>query len=770
MQKFERSDEAPPRYLQSEVANQARAALRDYFAGDALKRAQSRVPASRVNLDDHEIIGSLNRLFKAKCAFCEARTEIGAYRFRPPSEALPARADDSAHLYYAWLGEAWENIYAICKSCRPEQPTKFEVFGKRAGLPAPSDIESYASEGVGLWRKERGYPPDERPHLLDPCVQLDFVSHFQPLFDGNLIALTPRAAATIAHFNLDTPERTAQRRARYQEYLGMLLEALSPPDHVTPAGRSGVFDFTSLEFGGTWFLLLRRIATRLAKDEAKQPTLSIRQIAAYMLRHYRAPGIVSRIDAIISQLAREDSHPVATPADPVRRHSHARLQSVSFRNFKALESLDLKMPVPADNTDDPASSSNGALLILGENAAGKSSILEGIALTLCGAEARRQLILKPAGFILNPAYMGATRPSPAARAASVTLRFAGDISAVLHIDADGMSDNEPSITPVFAYGAFRHYNEGRRNYSAAKPVMTLFKSEILLSNPEEWLLGLDNAPFNMVIRALRDILSIEGEFDVIERNATGTGCVIVTSHGEGGALLQRTPLSVASSGFRAVLAMVCDIMHGLMDERINPGFQSFNSARGIVLIDEIEAHLHPRWKMQIMRGIRKALPEITFIASSHDPLCLRGMEDGEVVVLHRVPRARRRSGQMPIFVEQLTALPDSSRLTVEQLLTSDFFSMFSTDAPQIEQSFATIADILADRRAGRALTVAQTEQLQAFEREVGQALPVGSTIVQQIVQEAVADFLKLRRTATDQKMRALRTETKSRIIAALGRS
>ena len=40
-----------------------------------------------------------------------------------------------------------------------------------------------------------------------------------------------------------------------------------------------------------------------------------------------------------------------------------------------------------------------------------------------------------------------------------------------------------------------------------------------------------------------------------------------------------------------------------------------------------------------MQGLREALPYVTFIATSHDPLCLRGMKRGEVMVLQRVPRA-----------------------------------------------------------------------------------------------------------------------------------
>src|SRR3546814_7015536 len=84
----------------------------------------------------------------------------------------------------------------------------------------------------------------------------------------------------------------------------------------------------------------------------------------------------------------------------------------------------------------------------------------------------------------------------------------------------------------------------------------------------------------------------------------------------------RTPLSIVSSGFRSVLAMICDVMRGLLGTEDEKG-SSLANARALVLVDEIEAHLHPRWKLRIMKGLREALPNVTFIVTTHDPLCLR---------------------------------------------------------------------------------------------------------------------------------------------------
>jgi hypothetical protein len=64
----------------------------------------------------------------------------------------------------------------------------------------------------------------------------------------------------------------------------------------------------------------------------------------------------------------------------------------------------------------------------------------------------------------------------------------------------------------------------------------------------------------------------------------------------------RTPLSSVSSGFRTILALTCDVMRWLIERE--KGFTTLDAARGLFLIDEVEAHLHPRWKVTSMDGLR----------------------------------------------------------------------------------------------------------------------------------------------------------------------
>ena len=110
---------------------------------------------------------------------------------------------------------------------------------------------------------------------------------------------------------------------------------------------------------------------------------------------------------------------------------------------------------------------------------------------------------------------------------------------------------------------------------------------------------------------------------------------------------------------------------------------NLETAHGVVLVDEIETHLHPRWKMRVMSSLREAFPRIQFIVTTHDPLCVRGMDDGEVIVL-----VRNELGG----IITLADLPDVSGMRSEQLLTSEYFGLSSTIDPDVQLEIARLAE------------------------------------------------------------------------------
>ena len=270
-----------------------------------------------------------------------------------------------------------------------------------------------------------------------------------------------------------------------------------------------------------------------------------------------------------------------------------------------------------------------------------------------------------------------------------------------------------------------------------------------------------------MVSALRHIIRIDGEFESIEfppqADPSTAPCIIRLKkrRPDGTTAIVPQPLAIVSSGFRAVLALVCDILDGLLDAHDGSPHDA-RMSRAIVLIDEIEAHLHPRWKLQIVAGLRRALPRVTFLMTSHDPLCVRGMFDGEVMALNRYNNEKKEGLGLPERVERVAGFDQVETMTVDQLLTSDLFQLLSADDEATERDLAAAADVIA-RRPADSWTAEDKAQVARLNDRIGRGLPVGRNEVTRLVQEAVAEYLVARRQADAAAASAARDKAKQAV-------
>lgn len=88
-----------------------------------------------------------------------------------------------------------------------------------------------------------------------------------------------------------------------------------------------------------------------------------------------------------------------------------------------------------------------------------------------------------------------------------------------------------------------------------------------------------------------------------------------------------------SDGQRAVICLVADIARRIC--LLNPqlGKDVIRKTPGVVLIDELDVHLHPRWQRRIVNGLKAAFPCVQFIASSHSPQVLGELQPEEIILL-----------------------------------------------------------------------------------------------------------------------------------------
>ncbi len=93
------------------------------------------------------------------------------------------------------------------------------------------------------------------------------------------------------------------------------------------------------------------------------------------------------------------------------------------------------------------------------------------------------------------------------------------------------------------------------------------------------------------------------------------------------------PIQLASQGTLSVLAIFGIIFRFLQAVWQSVGPEDVTSQRGIVFIDEIDAHLHPRWQQKIIPLLSAKFPNVQFLCTAHSPLVAAGCLDGEVAVL-----------------------------------------------------------------------------------------------------------------------------------------
>ncbi|MDY6805034.1 MAG: AAA family ATPase [Cyanobacteriota bacterium] len=93
------------------------------------------------------------------------------------------------------------------------------------------------------------------------------------------------------------------------------------------------------------------------------------------------------------------------------------------------------------------------------------------------------------------------------------------------------------------------------------------------------------------------------------------------------------PFRMLSDGNRNMLGMVADIAYraGVLNPHLEA--ESTRQTPGIVLIDEIDLHLHPKWQRRVVEDLRRTFPEIQFFATTHSEHIIQSLRPGELINL-----------------------------------------------------------------------------------------------------------------------------------------
>lgn len=302
-------------------------------------------------------------------------------------------------------------------------------------------------------------------------------------------------------------------------------------------------------------------------------------------------------------------------------------------------------------------------VLIGDNASGKSSILDALSVMLGSYLLRFQEVVGRTGIRKEEARLKIfekydqithERQKPTFLNAQGTLhgkdiewtRKLGDrgkdarnLILIGENDLTAVSNGEDVDLPILLYYGTGRLWDVHRKVLIGKPDSRMVGYRNCLDPKsdhhlfEKWfsqleLSALQNNKTIEVLEAVRDAtkMCIPGAkrfyYDV------ANGALMIEFKDEGYCLFDNL-----SDGYRNMVAMVADIAHRAA--RLNPHL-SVNAATessGVVLIDEIDLHLHPQWQRRVVGDLQRAFPNIQFIATTHSPFILQSLDPGAVIDL-----------------------------------------------------------------------------------------------------------------------------------------
>ena len=134
-------------------------------------------------------------------------------------------------------------------------------------------------------------------------------------------------------------------------------------------------------------------------------------------------------------------------------------------------------------------------------------------------------------------------------------------------------------------------------------------------------------PLRVIQEAVKIVLSTVG-WD--NPQYSGTKETITLSHKKYGILA----VNQLSDGIQAVFALVADLAYRCYLLNSHLGDEATKQTPGIVLIDEVDMHLHPKWQQTILTQLRTAFPGIQFIVTTHSPQVLSTVAAENIRIIH----------------------------------------------------------------------------------------------------------------------------------------
>lgn len=422
------------------------------------------------------------------------------------------------------------------------------------------------------------------------------------------------------------------------------------------------------------------------------------------------------------------------------------IKQIALKNIRGFADLQFDLTRP-DGT------LAGWTVFTGDNGAGKSTLLKALAIGLVGKDTARSLqpsfhrwIREGAGnagaaiqlevvrCIQDDSLVESGKKPSSSFPARIELKNGGKETTLQPVLPDGKPRNystpERTIWSTDAKGWFScGYGPFRRVFGASPEAtrqmvaptterfVTMFQEAASLAEVDQWLRNLKHKELEnksaereqlaLVLELLRD--------DLMPNRIT-----VDRVDSDGLWLKDRNGVQLAwgemSDGYRAAAALLADIVRHLigayglesLTEKTQDG-KTVIKRSGVVLIDEIDAHLHPEWQREIGFWLKRHFPNIQFLVTSHSPIiCQAADPNGLFVLPEPGSDTQPRALTDEEYKKVIASRPDT-------ILLTPAFGLQNTRSPVAVEKRAELAKLEAKKRAGGTLT--QGEQLEFDENQ-----------------------------------------------------
>lgn len=310
------------------------------------------------------------------------------------------------------------------------------------------------------------------------------------------------------------------------------------------------------------------------------------------------------------------------------------LSSCYFENFKGIIKTGIKNLPPTASW----------IFLTGENGYGKTSVLQALATTLIGVEEHLfQYFSEHENISLYASLHGSK------------LNFNTE-------SASFIKNHKEKFSYLACYGSSRLDTYSESSKVKNNITENLFNNSTLLQNIEyqltRWYAKREVFEFKQKYETTRklliDILQIKNI--IIDYKTDKVFYIEKDFQGNG---YEKLTLNELASGYRSLIAMVGDMILRLFQTQ--PKVTDPSELQGIIIIDELDLHFHPKWQKRLPLILTKHFPRIQFVASTHSPIPFLGApKDSVFLTVNRtveegitIERARHLENQIATLTPNL---------------------------------------------------------------------------------------------------------------------